>query len=538
MSRVVVVGAGVAGLAAATLLAREGDDVEVVDRLDVVGGRAGTWEHAGFTFDLGPSWFLMPEVFESYYAEVGTTTAAQLDLVALDPAYRVLAEDAAPLDVRSGRAAATALFESVEPGAGERLGRYLDEAHDVYRTAVDHLLRTDFGRLRDLFVPALLRRLPTLVRLLVVPLDRHVRSRFADRRLRQILGYPAVFLGTRPERAPSMYHLMSHLDLVDGVRYPRGGFGEVTRSLARLAEEAGVRITLGTEVTAVRTSRGVGRIRTARRPRAHVTGVDVLGPGGPRTIDADVVVHAGDLHHLETQILPAHLRTYPERWWAGRDPGPGAVLVHLGVRGELPQLTHHTLMFTRDWTTGFDAVDGRRPLPDPASIYVCAPSRTDPGVAPAGHETLFVLVPVHADPALGRGGLDGAGDPGVEDIADRAVAQLGAWAGIPDLAERVVVRRTVGPGDMAADLHAWRGGALGPAHTLRQSAMFRARSTSRHVDGLVHAGASTVPGVGVPMCLLSAQVARDTLARAPGRDAGAGAPVHVRRPSSQDGGRR
>lgn len=517
MSRVVIVGAGVAGLATAALLARAGDDVEVVDRLDTVGGRAGTWQRDGFTFDLGPSWFLMPEVFESFFREVGTTTAEQLDLVDLDPAYRVLAEDAEPLDVRSGRARATELFESVEAGAGARLGRYLDEARDAYRVAVDHLLRTDFSRPRDLLVPAVLRRLPTLARLLAVPLSRHVETRFTDRRLRQVLGYPAVFLGTRPERAPSMYHLMSHLDLVDGVRYPRGGFGEVTRSLARLAEDAGARLTLGTEVTALRTTTGAGNVRTARRPRAHVTGIDVVGPDGPRTIDADVVVHAGDLHHLETQILPAHLRTYPERWWARRDPGPGAVLVHLGVRGRLPELTHHTLMFTRDWTEGFDAVDGHRPLPDPASAYVCAPSRTDATVAPDGHETLFLLVPVHADPELGRGGLDGTGDPGVERIADAAIAQLAAWAGVPDLAERIVVRRTVGPGDMAADLHAWRGGALGPAHTLRQSAMLRARNTSRRVDGLIHAGASTIPGVGVPMCLLSAQVAHDTLARARAR---------------------
>ncbi|MGP7960273.1 phytoene desaturase family protein [Sanguibacter sp. A247] len=514
MSRVVIVGAGVAGLAAGTLLARDGHDVEIIERLDVVGGRAGTWHHDGFTFDLGPSWFLMPEVFESFYRECGTTTAEQLDLVALDPAYRVLAQDAPPLEVRSGRDRVTALFESVEPGAGTRLGRYLDEAGDVYRVAVDHLLRTDFSRPRDLLTPAVLTRLPTLARLLTVSLDRHVRTRFTDRRLRQVLAYPAVFLGTRPERAPSMYHLMSHLDLADGVFYPRGGFGEVAASLARLAEAAGVTITVGTEVTGVRTAPGRGEVRTARRPRAHVTGVDVVGPGGPRTIDADAVVGAGDLHHLETRVLPPELRTYPERWWSTRDPGPGAVLVHLGVRGTLPELTHHTLMFTRDWDEGFDAVDGLRPFPDPASAYVCAPSRTDRAVAPPGCETLFLLVPVHADPGLGRGGVDGAGDPGVEAIADRAIAQLAAWAGIDDLAERIVVRRTVGPGDMADDFHAWRGGALGPAHTLRQSAFMRARNASRTVDGLVHAGASTVPGVGVPMCLLSAQVARDTLARA------------------------
>jgi phytoene desaturase len=219
------------------------------------------------------------------------------------------------------------------------------------------------------------------------------------------------------------------------------------------------------------------------------------------------VVGAGDLHHLETRLISEDLRTYPERWWQRRDPGPGAVLALLGVSGELPELAHHSLFFTRDWRRNFDDIYERPSrVPQPASAYVCRPSATDRGVAPDGHENLFVLVPVPADPEIGHGGEDGGGDPAVEKTADAAIAQVAEWAGVPDLAERVVVRRTIGPADFATDLHAWSGGALGPAHVLRQSAFLRAGNASRRVDGLLYAGASTIPGIGLPMCLISAEL--------------------------------
>jgi phytoene desaturase len=179
----------------------------------------------------------------------------------------------------------------------------------------------------------------------------------------------------------------------------------------------------------------------------------------------------------------------------------------LGVAGSLPQLEHHNLLFARDWQQNFGAIfDAPTRIPDPASAYVCKPSATDPTTAPSGHENLFILVPVPADPGIGRGGAEGSGDIAVERAADRAIDQLSNWAAIPDLRERIVLRQTVGPADFVRDFHAWRGGMLGPAHTLGQSAMFRASNASRRVHGLYYAGASTAPGVGVPMCLISAEL--------------------------------
>jgi phytoene desaturase len=493
--RAVVVGGGIGGLAASALLATEGWDVTLFEARDELGGRAGSWEHDGFRFDTGPSWYLMPEVFDHYFRLLGTTADRELDLVPLDPAYRVYSDPSTglePLDIRSGRAEATALFERVEPGAGAKLDAYLDSAADAYELAVNRFLYDTYETTAGLRDPALLRRMPRLAPLLTRSLARHVESRFQDPRLRQILEYPAVFLGGSPYGVPSLYHLMSHLDLDDRVLYPRGGFTELIGAIARLAEASGVVLETGARVTAITTEAGTA------------TGVE-LADG--RRVSADLVVSGADLHHTETQLVPRAEQSYPEEWWRSRTPSPGALLVMLGVEGALPQLAHHTLLFAHDWRAGFDDIFGPHPrIPDPASLYVCRPSATDPTVAPPEHENLFVLVPVPADPSLGHGGIGGAGDPQIEAAADRVIAQIAEWCGIPDLASRVVVRRTVTPGDFADDLGAWRGNALGLAHTLGQSAVFRPRNASRRVDGLSYVGASTLPGIGLPMCLISAEL--------------------------------
>lgn len=506
MTRVVVIGAGVAGLATAGLLAREGCSVTVLEKNAMVGGRAGLVERDGFRFDSGPSWYLMPEVFEHFFAMMGTTASAQLELRVLDPAYRVFRPSpsgaAEAITVPSGREAVAELFESLEPGASETLEAYLASARHAGAMAERHFLYNPYTRLSSLTEAEILRSTPRLFSLLGGRLQSFIARRFRHPALRQILGYPAVFLGTDPRRAPAMYHLMSALDLGEGVSYPQGGFTRVVQRIEELATEAGATIRTGATVRRIRTA----GLPTSRRARA--TGVEWVDEDGETHVeDADIVVSAADLHHTETSLLPPPLQTYPERWWRRRTSGPGAVLVMLGVRGSLAELPHHSLFFTEDWDANFDAIFGRDPrIPSPASTYVCRPSATDPTVAPPGHENLFILVPIPADPARGHGGADGSGSAEIERAADAAIDLVARWAGIADLRDRIVVRETVGPADFRDRYNSWRGGMLGPAHTLAQSAMFRAQNASRRVDGLYYAGGTTAPGVGVPMCLISAEL--------------------------------
>ncbi|WDF32678.1 phytoene desaturase family protein [Arthrobacter agilis] len=505
---VVVIGGGIGGLATSALLAREGHRVTLLEKRDQVGGRAGTWEQDGFRFDTGPSWYLMPEVIDHFFKMMGTSASEQLDLRLLDPGYRVVFENGFDtVDVPADREAVTKLFESMEAGAGEQLSAYLDSAEDAYEIAKKRFLYSTFQSFLPFFRPDVLKRLPRIGSLLLQPLQSFVEKRFKDPRIQQILGYPAVFLGSSPFDAPSMYHLMSHLDLDDGVLYPMGGLTTLVEAMQRVAVAAGVEIRTGADVESIDTeARTPGRSPLDRRAAA-VRSVTYRAAGTTTTLGADIVVSAADLHHTETTLLPPQLQTYPEKYWQKRVPGPSALLLYLGVRGSLPQLEHHTLLFTTDWRDNFGRIFGKETsVPSPASLYVCRPSATDDSVAPDGHENVFVLVPIPADVTIGKGGLDRGGDARVEELADAVIAQISEWAGIPDLDERIVVRRSYGPQDFATDLNAWRGTSLGPAHILKQSAFFRGSNRSGKVANLFYAGSSTVPGIGIPMCLISAEL--------------------------------
>lgn len=531
----VIIGAGVAGLATAALLAKDGIKVTVVERNDATGGRAGNLvldEAPGYRWDTGPSWYLMPEAFDHFFELMGTSTAEQYELADLSPAYRLYPEGGAPIDLETGKEEVSELFESLEPGAGARVERYLDSASDAYFTALDHFLYTTFKDPRKLVHGDIRSRAGRLGSLLSKNLRDYVGNQFDDHRIQQVLTYPAVFLSTQPSKAPALYSLMSHTDLVEGVRYPRGGFAAVVAAIDALAREAGVEIITGADATAILTEATgatgisaalakaaglansalskVGVTPASAAKPARATGVRVHTPEGVRDIHADVVVSAADLHHTETALLPPELRTYPESYWAKRDPGLGTVLIFMGVEGELPELAHHTLMFSKEWDADFKAVyegpEPSRPLGSSRSIYISRTSATDDDAAPEGHENLFVLIPVPPAEGVGQGDAYAQYTTGrVEAIADAAIEQIGQWAGIDNLAERVVVKRTLGPADFANRYNAWSGGSIGPAHTLAQSAFLRGANTSAKVDGLYYAGATTVPGVGVPMCLISAE---------------------------------
>jgi phytoene desaturase len=294
---------------------------------------------------------------------------------------------------------------------------------------------------------------------------------------------------------------MSHLDLTDGVRYPRGGMYEVIRSFERLALAEGVEI---------RTSSPVARILVDDAGLA--SGVE-LASG--EVLAADAVVSGADMHHTETALLAPEHQWQPERRWKRRSPGVSALLVFAGVRGSLPELAHHSLFFSRDWEANFAQIVGNGELrpPFPASVYVSRVTPTDPGSAPEGHENLYMLVPFPADVSLGATPESKAL---LEDHAWRYLDQVAAWAGIPDLRDRTTLYKVTSPHDFATQLSTWRGSALGLEHTVLQSAVFRPGNASAVVPNLMYVGSSTVPGIGLPICLISAELVAKRLLGATG----------------------
>ena len=458
-----------------------------------MGGRAGRLEVDGYTFDTGPSWYLMPEAFDHFFALLGRRVEDELDLIDLDPRYRIFFEDrpdgpAQTLDVGADPDLNRAAFDALSPGEGAAIERYAHHATDLYRLALDRFLYTTFERPLTSADASVLRRLPQLSSLLTRSLGSRVASQVTDPRLRQLLGYHAVFLGSAPDRVPSLFSLMSHLDLVDGVRYPRGGLYAVVEALERAALAEGVEVRTGSDVARITVERG------------RATGVRLRSG---EHLAADAVVSAADMHHTETALLEAPWRSRSERTWERVRPGVSALLVMAGVEGELPELAHHSLFFTRDWDANFAAIMDQGTVPHPASVYVSRTSATDPSTAPAGHENLVMLVPFPADPQLG------ATDASQRELHRHAGAyldQVGAWAGVPNLRERADVKAMLTPSYFATSLSAFQGGALGLEHTLRQSAMFRPANVSRSVENLLYAGSSTTPGIGVPICLISAEL--------------------------------
>jgi phytoene desaturase len=473
---VAVVGGGFGGLSAACHLADAGADVTVIEQNDHLGGVAGRIERDGFRFDTGPSWYLMPETFERFFGRFGREPSDYYELTRLDPNYRVFWKDGDRADVPADREGQRALFESYEDGGGDALASYLDGAGEAYEVGMEQFVYENRPRFRDWLDPELARAARGLT--LLGSMDDHVSDFFDHPKLRQLVEYTLVFLGGSPYNTPALYSLMSHVDYDLGVYYPEGGVASVVDGVADLARELGVTIETGSRVEGIERAADGLRVTTA---------------AGDRTVDR--VVSNATPAATERELLPADAREYDEDYWESRTYAPSAFLLYMGVEGELDELAHHTLVLPTDWENHFAAIFDDPHWPTDPSYYVNVPSRTDDTVAPAGHETVVVLVPVAP-------GLDD-GPRRREQFREQVLADLAEHAGV-DLRGRTVVEESACVSEFA-QLGYPEGTALGLAHTLRQTGPFRPGHRSAAMDGLYYTGSFTAPGIGMPMTLISGE---------------------------------
>lgn len=475
-----VIGAGFAGMAAGAILAGSGHDVTIFEKNDTIGGRARTFSERGFTFDMGPSWYWMPDVYERFFERFGCSAADLYQLRQLDPGFAVAFPDNEIVDVPADFDQLCELFEQIERGAADKLRRFIADGEFKYRVGMDEMVYKPGHSITEFISLRIFRQALQLQ--LFSAFSKHARRFFKDPKLLALIEFPVLFLGAMPKDTPALYSLMNYAGLKQGTFYPMGGFGRVADAFQNVARQAGVQFHTCEAVERLETSGG--RVRYV-----HTTS---------RSIPADAIVGSADYHHIEHALLPPQDRHYQDGYWAKRTFAPSCLLFYLGVDKRIAGLRHHNLFFDQDFGLHAGEIYKEKKWPTAPLFYVCCPSVTDPSVAPEGHENLFVLMPI------------ATGLPDPEPIREHyyqlLMDRLEKFAG-ETIRDRVVLKKSYCVSDFKNDYNAYGGNAYGLANTLRQTAIFKPKLRSPNVSNLFFAGQLTVPGPGVPPAIISGTIA-------------------------------
>jgi phytoene desaturase len=484
--KIIVIGSGIAGLSAAACLAKEGYDVTILEKNNSPGGRARKFESDGFRFDMGPSWYWMPDVFEKWFQKFGRKISDYYQLKRLDPSYRLFYGSQDFLDVPAGINPLCDFFERLEPGSSIALKNFLHESAYKYRLGIGSMVYKPGLSLREFADKKLLG---SLLKLHVFQsLSRYVAKFFKHPRLVGLLEFPVLFLGAAPEKIPALYSLMNYADMALGTWYPMGGMHRIIEAMVEIAREQAVKFMYDTPVTRI-------DIHRAKAMGAWSDG---------KFFPADYIVAGADYRHVEKDLLPEKARRYSDAYWESRTMAPSCLIFYLGLNKRIPNLLHHTLFFDEDIKKHIDEIYSDPRWPTAPQFYVCCPSKTDATVAPEGCENIFILIPVA--PALKD---DEAIREKYFDIAMDRVRKLTG----EDLRPLIIFKRSYAHNDFTRDYNAFRGNAYGLANTLMQTANLKPGIESKLIKNLFYTGQLTVPGPGVPPSLISGQVTAETLVR-------------------------
>lgn len=478
-SQVHVIGSGFAGLAAAAVLAKKGYQVTILEKNDQPGGRARIWESEGFKFDMGPSWYWMPDVFENYFALFGKKVSDFYDLKRLNPGYRVYFGEKEWMDIPANMQELEALFEKYEPGSTAGLRKFMEQAAYKYKTAMsDYVFRPSHSITEFIDIRMLLESLRIHM---LKPMSKHVRQYFTHPKLIQLLEFPVLFLGATAQKIPAMYSLMNHADLAMGTWYPMGGMHEIVKAMVKIAEEQGVKIMLNTEVKSIDIVAGKAR--------------KLITNKGEFT--TDFVVAAGDYQHIEQNLIAPEYRNYSSAYWESRTLSPSSLLFYVGLDKKVEGILHHNLFFDEDLDQHAKEIYTEPQWPTKPLFYVSCVSKTDLTSAPEGKENLFFLIPL----APGLKDADELREQYYHIMMDRFEKITGQ-----KIRGHELVKRSYAMNDFSSDYHSYKGNAYGLANTLAQTAFFKPAMRAKKIKNLLFTGQLTVPGPGVPPSLISGQV--------------------------------
>jgi len=478
--KIIIIGGGFGGVASALLLAKAGAKVEIYEKNNQLGGRSGQIKEAGYTFDTGPSWILMPEIFEHYFRLVNIDMS-KLQLNRLNPSYKVFYGDKSTIQIYGELNRDKETFDNIEKGSGNKLIDYVNQSTNIYNMAVNDFLYSNFDSLGSILKPKLVNKIPALTFSLTHNLDDLVSSIFESTKIRQLMEFQSVFLGSSPFELPAMYRLMSHLDFKSGVFYPQNGIYSIVELLAEECVNNGVKIHLDDKLLQLSVNQGELATADFRRHK-HVK--------------ADVFVSNTDPSYFEQTFIDKESWSYTDKYYSQLEYGPSAIILLLGVSGHLPMLNHHNLLFVDQWEESFKTIFNDKQWPDHPSMYISKTSATDKKTSPNGCENIVVLIP---------GPAKKISHSNAQQLADKYLMQIEDFIGCSDFSSRIVYKKILDPIYFKDMYNSPDCSALGLSHRLRQSAFFRTKNKSKKIHNLYYTGANTLPGIGLPMCLISAE---------------------------------
>ncbi|MBA2499374.1 MAG: phytoene desaturase [Chitinophagaceae bacterium] len=485
MSKIVVIGSGFAGLSAAAYLSAAGHDVHLFEKNSVPGGRARQLKtNNGFVFDMGPSWYWMPDVFERFFKDFGYTVRDFYDLKLLDPSFEVVFANQQILSIPENFSKLCDLFESIEQGSALKLQKFMQEAQYKYETGMENLVYMPGISLTEFADTSLIKG---AIRLQVFSsFSKHVRKYFTHPKLIALMEFPVLFLGAMPQDTPALYSLMNYAGLKLGTWYPKGGFGKVVESIMQVAEANGTSFYFDAPVENI----------LVKDKLAY--GVTVNG----KEFHCDAVLAAADYHHVENNLLAAENRNYKEVYWNKKVFAPSCLIYFVGLSKKIKKIQHHTLFFEEDLFQHSIEIYKDPRWPTNPLFYVCCPSQSDDSVAPEGFENLFLLMPV----AAGLEDNEALREKYFNIMIDRLQTHIDEV-----ITEHILYKESYSVNNFITDYHSYKGNAYGLANTLMQTALLKPKIRNKKIRNLFYAGQLTVPGPGVPPSLISGKIAAEQL---------------------------